>query len=68
MGDGQASYGARASGKGMNTAAKLASYDIFTPISGRSVSQDDSWSDGAGEDESDVVFSLGSFYLDTQGE
>lgn len=52
------------SGRRADAAKQLASYDIFTPVPGRS--SESSWT--ADEDESTVEFSLGSVYLNTQGE
>jgi len=47
-----------------DTTRKLASYDLFTPVPGREF-QENEWTEG---NVSSVEFSLGSFYLDTQGE
>ncbi|MBQ2529815.1 MAG: zf-HC2 domain-containing protein [Treponema sp.] len=58
-------YGKRYANRSNDTATKLASYDIFTPVPKRTASAVNSRGQ---EDESSVEFSLGSLNLYTQGE
>ena len=56
---------AKKSRRNINTATKLASYDIFTPVPDRKPVAENSWVD---ENAANVEFPLGSLYLENQGE